>query len=162
MLQCSPGMRLQTFCEKRYEFRVLVDPIATYNFQPLPVQPAISIVPGAATNWVAVLPSTCEIDQTYSLRIKAEDTWGNPTNKAQARLYIKSNGKIKNLPDYIDIVAGKFAHEITDLLDDEEGAFDIGLYAEDDALLTISNPSRALAEPKLKHYWESYKNAWSI
>ena len=40
----SPGMRLQTFCEYRYEFRVLVDPIATYNFQTLPEQPAISIV----------------------------------------------------------------------------------------------------------------------
>ena len=54
--QGSPGMRLQTFCEKRYEFRVLVDPIATYNFQTLPEQPAIAIVPGVAETWVAVVP----------------------------------------------------------------------------------------------------------
>ncbi|MEM1075424.1 MAG: DUF3604 domain-containing protein, partial [Pseudomonadota bacterium] len=54
----GPGMRLQTFCESRYEFRVLVDPIATYNFQTLPVQPAISIVPGLPETWVAVIPST--------------------------------------------------------------------------------------------------------
>ena len=28
----SPGMRLQTFCEQTFEFRVLADPIATYQF----------------------------------------------------------------------------------------------------------------------------------
>lgn len=43
--QGSPGMRLQTFCENRFAFRVLVDPIATYNFQTLPDQPAIRIIP---------------------------------------------------------------------------------------------------------------------
>ncbi|MEQ8258053.1 MAG: hypothetical protein RH980_18570, partial [Roseovarius confluentis] len=43
----GPGMRLQTFCEDTFEFRVLADPIATFNFQPLPVQPMIAIVPGA-------------------------------------------------------------------------------------------------------------------
>ena len=40
----SPGLRLQTFCEDTFEFRVLVDPIATFNFQPLPEQPTIRIV----------------------------------------------------------------------------------------------------------------------
>ncbi|MHA1567094.1 MAG: hypothetical protein ACTSX7_17420, partial [Alphaproteobacteria bacterium] len=29
----SPGIRLQSFAEKTFEFRMLVDPIATYNFQ---------------------------------------------------------------------------------------------------------------------------------
>jgi len=110
--QGSPGMRLQTFCEKRFEFRVLVDPIATFNFQTLPVQPAISIVPGSADSWVAVVPSTCEIDKPFTLRIKAEDSWGNPTNKAQARLYPKARGAVKNLPDHIDIKVGEFVHEI--------------------------------------------------
>jgi hypothetical protein len=43
----GPGMRLQAFCEMTCKFRVLVDPIATFNFQPLPVQPMIAIVPGA-------------------------------------------------------------------------------------------------------------------
>ena len=28
----SPGMRIQTFCEATFEFRVLVDAIATYNY----------------------------------------------------------------------------------------------------------------------------------
>ncbi len=149
----SPGMRLQTFCEQRYEFRVLVDPIATYNFQPVPVQPAIQIVPGAASTWVAVLPTTCEIAKPFSIRIKAEDTWGNPTNKAKATLHIKANGNIKNLPEHIDISPGKFVHEITGLIVEEEGGFTIELTTADGTLLTTSNPAQALAAPQLMHYW---------
>ena len=44
----SPGMRMQTFCESTFEFRVLVDAIATYNYVELPVQPEIAVVPRAA------------------------------------------------------------------------------------------------------------------
>lgn len=151
--QGSPGMRLQTFCEKRFEFRVLVDLIATYNFQPLAVQPAIAIVPGAAETWVAVVPTTCETDKPFTLRIKAEDSWGNPTNKAQARLYPKANGAVQNLPEHIDIVTGNFVHEITGLVVSDEGVFDIGIFTADGALLTQSNPAVASAAPELKHYW---------
>ncbi len=92
------GMRLQTFCENRFEFRVLVDPIATYNFQTLPKQPAISIVPGPPEKWVAVIPSTVTCGETFSLKIKAEDMWGNPTNQAVNKLIPKTNQPIKNLP----------------------------------------------------------------
>ena len=37
--QGSPGIRVQTFCEHTFEFRVLVDAFATYNYVELPVQP---------------------------------------------------------------------------------------------------------------------------
>ena len=149
----SPGMRLQTFCEKRFEFRVLVDPVATYNFQTLPVQPAISIVPGAPETWVAVVPTISEKGKPFSLRIKAEDRWGNPTNKALARFHPKANGTVQNLPDHIEIATGSFVHEIAGLIVTEEGPFTIDLYTENGALVTQSNPSFASAAPALKHYW---------
>ena len=38
---------LQTFCEESYEFHTLIDPIATYCYQPVSTQPTIKIVPGA-------------------------------------------------------------------------------------------------------------------
>ncbi|MDG1424434.1 MAG: hypothetical protein P8P89_03105, partial [Paracoccaceae bacterium] len=105
----GPGMRLQTFCEDRYEFRVLVDPIATYNFQTLLEQPAISIVSGKPENWVAVVPSTIASSEPFALKIKAEDTWGNPTNQATTVLTPKSNQPIENLPDSITVKSGDFA-----------------------------------------------------
>jgi len=45
--QGSPGIRMQTFNEPTFEFRVLVDAWATYNYIELPQQPWISVVAGA-------------------------------------------------------------------------------------------------------------------
>ncbi len=41
----SPGIRVQTYCESEFEFHVLADPIATYDYVPLPVSPRIAVVP---------------------------------------------------------------------------------------------------------------------
>ena len=49
----SPGIRIQTFCEDTFEFRVLVDAIATYNYVELPEQPIILIIPGPPANYKA-------------------------------------------------------------------------------------------------------------
>ena len=37
----SPGVRMQTYCESRFEFRVFVDAIATYDYVALPDSPHI-------------------------------------------------------------------------------------------------------------------------
>jgi hypothetical protein len=42
----SPGWQMQTFCVEKIEFKVLVDPIATYQFKELPSSPTLRIVPG--------------------------------------------------------------------------------------------------------------------
>ena len=151
--QGSPGMRLQTFCESRFEFRVLVDPIATYNFQTLPDQPAIQIAPGEPENWVAVVPTVSAIGKPFTLKVKAEDTWGNPTNKAQMRLFPKSDYGLLNLPEHIDFTLGEFTHEIDGLVATQAGVFDVGLYTAEGELVVRSNPGVASAEPELLSYW---------
>lgn len=151
--QGSPGMRLQTFCENRFEFRVLVDPIATYNFQTLPDQPAIQIVPGTPANWVVVVPTTCEIGKPFSLKYKAEDTWGNPTGKAQIRLYLKASQPIENLPEYLDVIAGELSHELPGLVATQTGKFDIALYTANGELMSRSNPAIASVTLERHTYW---------
>ena len=42
----SPGMRLQTFVEDGFEFKVLADVCAVGHYVPIPNTPAIAIVPG--------------------------------------------------------------------------------------------------------------------
>ena len=149
----SPGMRLQTFCENRFEFRVLVDPIATYNFQTLPVQPAISIVPGPAETWVAVLPTTCVKGQPFTLKIKAEDAWGNPTDQATARLIPQANMSLDGLPEVIDVTEGTFATEVPGLIAQEEGPLELALLTPDGALVTRCNPALVADAPKRMHFW---------
>ena len=149
----GPGMRLQTFCESRYEFRVLVDPIATYNFQTLPEQPAIAIVPGLPKAWVAVIPSTIVSSEAFSLRIKAEDTWGNPTNKAKMTLTPKANRPVKNLPNSIEILPGTFAIVVEGLSAHGEGPLEISLLAPDGSVVTTCNPANVTDAPTLMSYW---------
>ncbi len=151
--QGGPGMRLQTFCESRYEFRVLADPIATYNFQTLPEQPAISLVPGVPETWVAVVPSTISSGAPFSLKIKAEDTWGNPSNQAETSLTPKANQPVENLPETIEIVNGTFSTVLEGLVANGTGPLEITLHAPDGTLVTTCNPATVSDAPKLMSYW---------
>jgi hypothetical protein len=76
----SPGWRLQTFCEETFEFKTLVDPIATYQFKELPRSPALRIVPGPPVRAVCIAPSQVLIGQTFTYTLRLEDRWGNPVN----------------------------------------------------------------------------------
>jgi hypothetical protein len=152
--QGSPGMRLQTFCEKRYEFRVLADPIATYNFQPLAVQPAIAIVPGPVATWAAVLPSMLVTGSPFALKIKAEDRWGNPTNLADETVQLRTNGEVTGLPRSLRIKPGEFATSMTALLTDSTGLLTIRVENENGDLLATSNPAQVCSEaPSRYKYW---------
>jgi hypothetical protein len=53
----SPGLRLQSFCESRFEFKVAVDIYATRQFIPVRNSHAISIVPSKPALWKAVAPT---------------------------------------------------------------------------------------------------------
>lgn len=74
----SPGWQAQTFCVERFEFKTLVDPIATYQFRELPESPAVEIVPGPARRAVCIAPSQVMAGQPFSYHLKLEDRWGNP------------------------------------------------------------------------------------
>src|SRR5262245_35067226 len=71
----SPGIRLQTYCESAFEFRVFADPIATYDYVALPESPQIAIVPGPGARWHAVLPTLVRAGEPFRLSIKADDKW---------------------------------------------------------------------------------------
>ena len=104
----SPGIRLQTFCEATFEFKVLVDAIATYNYVPLPESPTIAIVPGPPVVWKAVLPTMRRVGQAFRLGLKAEDRWGNPSDQVNAKVQLRSTVPVANLPSEITFKRGTF------------------------------------------------------
>ncbi len=77
----SPGFMMQTFCEETFEFKTLVDPIATYQFKELPESPHMSIVPGPAARAVCIAPSQVARNSRFHYFLKLEDRWGNPVSK---------------------------------------------------------------------------------
>lgn len=140
----SPGMRLQTFCEDRFEFRVLADVFACFNWALLPDQPWISIVPGEPETFRAVLPAKRRAAEPFALGLRADDRWGNPTGLVRGRFRLKPSRPVEGLPEFFDWPEGARAHRIEGLRG-AVGDLTIGLLDEVGALLAESNPLR-LAE----------------
>ncbi len=149
----SPGMRLQTFCEASFEFRVLVDAIATYNYVELPEQPEIAIVPGPPAMWRAVLPTLRRRDEPFRLCLKGEDRWGNPSDSMDVTLRLKPNLAVAGLPETVTLTPGEFTKIIEGLRVGEAGDLVVELFDESGARLGESNPLRIAGDAALLPYW---------
>jgi hypothetical protein len=149
----SPGMRLQTFCEDTFEFRVLVDPIATYNYQPLPDQPVIKIVPGKPEQYIAVWPTMRRVGEKFSLRIKGEDKWGNPSDQCDTTLKVQASAPVDGLPETVTIKPGEFFVEIPDLSVATAGDVTLELLHPDGSIAADANPLRVVDDAALIPFW---------
>ena len=151
--QGSPGIRVQTYCESEFQFRVFPDAIATYDYVALPENPAINVVPGPPVNWHAVLPSLIAADTPFRLSIKATDAWGNPSDQLSGVLHLKSDGPIAGLPERLRLEPGAFSAVAEGLRVAEPGMRRITVSDEAGNALCHSNPLRIQAEPARVHFW---------
>ncbi len=149
----GPGIRVQTFCEATFEFRVLVDAIATYNYVELPVQPEIAIVPGPPARWKAALPTLRRRGEAFRLCLKGEDAWGNPSDRCDQTFRLRSNQPVDGLPETVTFQPGAFSVILEDLKTETLGDLTIELLAEDGSVAARSNPLRAVEEAALLPYW---------
>ncbi|MBX9590388.1 MAG: DUF3604 domain-containing protein [Hyphomonadaceae bacterium] len=151
----SPGIRLQTYCESQFEFRVLADPIATYDYVALPESPKIAIVPGPGVRWRAVLPTLVRAGEPFRLSIKADDKWGNPSNLMDRTLRLVAEGTpVTGLPETLRFAPGAFAAVAEALSARDTGDLAIRVLDETGVELCRSNPLRVTAkETSLVHYW---------
>ncbi|MCP5374082.1 MAG: DUF3604 domain-containing protein [Hyphomicrobiales bacterium] len=117
----SPGFRLQTFCESGFEFKVLADVCAVGHYVPLPETPAIAIVPGPPKVWRAVLPSLRRPGEPFHLGLKAEDAWGNPSDRAAGRFRLEPTLPVDGLPGEVDFALGSRAVTLDGLRLHDEG-----------------------------------------
>ena len=149
----SPGMRLQTFCEDSYEFHTLIDPIATFSYQPVPEQPVIRIVPGMPERYIAIGPTIRAPGENFSIRIKGEDKWGNPSDKCDITLTPVSDHPVEGLPEKISLRPGAFSVSIENLKIKDEA--DVMIAFADDAgrILCTTNPMRIRHDPISRHFW---------
>ena len=132
----SPGMQMQTFVESGFEFKVLADVCAVGHYVPLPQTPAVSIVPGPAALWRAVLPTLRRPHESFQLGIKAEDRWGNPTDQARASLTLVANLAVENLPSEVNYEPGTRALSFDNLRVSEPGVLHIDVLEDGNKLAT--------------------------
>ena len=149
----SPGIRVQTMCEPSFEFRVLVDPFATYNYCELPRSPQIEVVPGPPSRWQAVLPTLRRAGAAFALGLKAEDRWGNPSDRASAKLRLRASLPVEGLPENAAISDGSVALRIAGLSVARPGDLTIDVLDAAGAVLTTSNPLRIVERADLLPFW---------
>jgi len=149
----GPGIRVQTFCEDSFEFRVLVDAFATYNYVELPEQPAIRIVPRPPVLWKAILPTLRRRDQTFRLAIRGEDEWGNPSDKGDRSFGLRATLPVAGLPETLRFAPGAWSVAIENLSVGETGDLIVELLDEDGATVAASNPLRIVEDAQLLPYW---------
>jgi hypothetical protein len=95
----SPGLRMQTYCQDNFRFLVLADIFATSNWALLSEQPSLRIVPGEPASWNAVLPTQRRPGQPFALGLRADDVWGNPTDRIGGRFHLRASHPVHGLPD---------------------------------------------------------------
>jgi hypothetical protein len=149
----SPGMRVQTFVEPTFEFRVLVDAFATCDYVELPEQPTIAIVAGPPASWKAVLPTLRRVGERFRLGIKGEDKWGNPSDQVEGVFSLRANHPVRGLPATFSINRGEHATSIEGLSVAEPGDLLVEFLDSAGKVLCASNPLRIVAEAPLRSYW---------
>jgi len=151
--QGSPGIRVQTFCEDTFEFRVIVDAIATYNYVELPEQPVVSIVSGPPVLWKAILPSERRSGTAFRLCLKGEDRWGNPSDQCDQPFRLRTNMTVGGLPDQVAFTKGEFSVILPNLTCNQEGDLVVELLDDDGGVVCRSNPLRVSGSCDLLPYW---------
>ncbi len=151
--QGSPGIRVQTFHEPTFEFRVLVDAWATYEYVELPVQPYVSIVAGPPVGYKAVLPTLRRRGEPFRLGFKGEDKWGNPSHKVDATFRLEPSMPVQGLPDTLTVRPGEYGTILDGLRCDAVGDLRIDVLDSAGVRVTTSNPLRIGAQAELLPYW---------
>lgn len=150
----SPGVRVQTYCESAFEFHVLVDAVATYDYVALPVSPTIKIIPGPGIRWFAFLPTLVRAGEPFRLALKIDDKWGNPSDRVDRLVNLSADGKITGLPSSVRLKPDAFGAVIEGLTIGEPGVRTIVVSDDTGVELARSNPLRVLPGPTpLVHYW---------
>jgi hypothetical protein len=149
----SPGLRMQTFCEDAFAFRVLVDAFATCKYVELPCDPAVAIVPGDPVTWRAVLPTLRRRRQGFRFAVKAEDVWGNPSDRVNATVRLQPSHPIRGLPSHLTFLPGQVTAVVDHLQVDEAADLVIRVVDEANRLLATSNPLRIVDAADLVPYW---------
>jgi hypothetical protein len=151
--QGSPGMRVQTFCEDSFEFRVLVDAIATYNYVELPNQPHIKIVPGDPARFKAILPTHRCLKDSFKLCLKGEDKWGNPSDLCDQKFTLKPTLPVQGVPKTAAFRKGEIGRVFEHLQCTEAGILRIELLDSGGDVVAVSNPMKVTENISLRPYW---------
>ena len=103
----GPGTRVQTFVEKGFRFRCYIDPLGTSRFCDIPGDIVMDVVPGAPAQLMMAGSRLLRPGEPYTLRVRAEDSWGNTCWDTAASVQVTANREGEAVYDETVKLAGK-------------------------------------------------------
>ena len=149
----SPGIRLQTNCEERFELKTYIDAFATYEFTEVSSSPGFALIPGAAARLKAILPSLAIVGEPFRLALVAEDLWGNPTAFGEQALHFTAAPPLRNLPSKITPKQTEWPLVLHGLVADVPADLDLRVCDDSGAEVARANPLRLVRETSVRRYW---------
>ena len=84
--------------------------------------------------------------------MKAEDLWGNPTDRACETLFLESSHPVQGLPETVSYPLGKKSMILEGLVVEKSGVVRILVKSEEEKILAITGPL-LIQEEGVSGYW---------
>ena len=140
----SRGLQAQSFVEREFRFRVLVDAHNTGDYEEAAGELTYDLVAGEASRLAAVLPSTVEPDEAATLSVRAEDYWGNVATGYEATVNVSGDSKT------VQVEGGTGS---TDIRFDSPGTHRVTIEDSERGLSATTNPVQCTTDPQRRIYW---------
>ncbi len=75
--QGGAGTRVQSFVEKKFRFRMFIDPLGSSKFAEVPGDCILDIVPGQPHSMQLIVPRLIAPDVKFDALVRVDDIWGN-------------------------------------------------------------------------------------
>ena len=149
----GPGLRMQTFPEKRHTFKVIADTFNTNYFYEVTGSPEIEVLPGEADAIHLVYPQTPKQGKPFEVAVRVVDSWGNPVHVYNGRITLDGGQEWRGLPEIVTFGTGdRGVKIIPGITVDEEGPY--RLKAFDDRGLKCVGPALVpVKDEELTLFW---------
>jgi hypothetical protein len=149
----SPGFRLQSFAEDAFTVRVLVDAMGTQHYTLLPDVLDVPIEPAAAALHRVVAPTRRRVGEPFDVALRAEDAFGNPTARSQARFLVRADGPVAGLPTEVRFDGQRPVVRVGPLACDAPGTLSVTAVDLDGGPALPAAPITVVARGEPAAYW---------
>ncbi len=99
-----------------------------------------------------MLPTRRRPGESFTLKLKGEDRWGNPSDRCEGTVALSASAAIDGLPETVTFEPGRFAVEIDGLSVAGPGTVSVSLLDDTGAVVAETNPL-VVEDTPLVHYW---------
>ena len=103
----GPGLRTQTFPERRHTFKVAADVFNINHFYEIADSPEIEVVAGEPARIELVCPQTPVRGDPFDLVVRVMDNWGNPVQRCRGTIRFGNTAGWSGLPRLVTFDSGE-------------------------------------------------------